>query len=459
MQKFNKQITIILACVMLLFSVALVACDGTPQFEYVTAPGAGSVTSNGGVAVGYGDYIYYVNGHASDVNAVNKYNGDAKQGDIVRISKADFEAVVALNDDDTIASGDLAETISKSVASKVEIVVPMFYYTGNTTNTSVNGLFIYGNKLYFTTPNPDLTAGGNSQTNQLSIYNADLDGRNVTKLYTVEVNTAVVMLAEVDNVVYALYDNTDLFAVNLSTLEETKVAEKVTSTNYNLAQKSVYYINSDKDICQYTAGDSEATVLVDNTDSDHITYTIVSNNGGYVYYTVADSSVSGIESSAIWAVKSDVEAKIIAIATPTNSYLCYGEGVIITGATYASTPTMIQLYYTTDSTFAIKDYIIPLNTNKDTITLNSIVGDVLTYTINSKEYTVNMNVDQGGYQPVHVHNSMSAAGWSYVDTLDVNGKTYYFMFSSTYDITASIYDATEDKTTTTTLTRVVIEEE
>ena len=103
---FPKKALIMVVSLILLVSTLLVACNPTSQTftDYPELPAKSEVSSNGGVAVEYGDYIYYVNGYVSSYTGSNKYEGDVALGNIVRISKADLDAIVAINDEDTTTS-------------------------------------------------------------------------------------------------------------------------------------------------------------------------------------------------------------------------------------------------------------------------------------------------------------------------------------------------------------------
>ncbi|MBQ3066948.1 MAG: hypothetical protein IJD18_02860, partial [Clostridia bacterium] len=87
--KFSKTIVILVAMLMLA-TLVLTACNPVEPFTPVEMPEAGQVTGNGGIAVGYGDWIYYVNGYQSSYTADNTHNGVVRTGSIVRIKKADI---------------------------------------------------------------------------------------------------------------------------------------------------------------------------------------------------------------------------------------------------------------------------------------------------------------------------------------------------------------------------------
>ena len=58
--------------VIMVVAVTLTACNGN-AFKPVEMPAQGEVSSNGGSAVRYGEWIYYINGYESNSSAANTY--------------------------------------------------------------------------------------------------------------------------------------------------------------------------------------------------------------------------------------------------------------------------------------------------------------------------------------------------------------------------------------------------
>ncbi|MCX4286231.1 MAG: hypothetical protein OSJ68_02900, partial [Clostridia bacterium] len=189
-----KKTFIFVVVLVMLVAVLLTACDGNKKFTPVEMPEKGEVEGNGGVAVKYGDWIYYVNGYQSSVSAENTYvNVEARAGAIARIKVADLEALFAVHEE-TITSSEKTKKIASLVKEKAQIVVPNFYHSGNTAEVGLNGIFIFDDRLYITTPNTELTAGGNAQTNQLVLTSYKLDGRDPQQHFTFTNNAAKIML-------------------------------------------------------------------------------------------------------------------------------------------------------------------------------------------------------------------------------------------------------------------------
>ena len=132
----------LLACAILVFA----ACNPTNTFTPVELPASAEAVGNGGIAVRYGEWIYYVNGYQSSATADNSYTNDIRTGAIVRVKAADLDDIIKINDQD-LSTSKKAEAIKKAVAEKTQMVVPNFYYTGNTSATAVNGINIFGDRI------------------------------------------------------------------------------------------------------------------------------------------------------------------------------------------------------------------------------------------------------------------------------------------------------------------------
>lgn len=425
--------------VLALSTLALVACD-KDTFTNPDMPAAGEVTSNGGVSVAYGNYVYFVNGYQSAPTSVNGYTGAPKTGDIVRMTIDEIEEVYAVSNDNEIASADKAEAITDAVIERAEVVVPYFFYSGVTEANSNIGLYIFGGKLYFTTPNPELTSGGNSQASQLSIYSCELDGTKLTKLFSIESNAVEVALVEVNNAVYAMYTNTDLFAVKLGDKEATTVAEAVTGTKFD--GDTAYFINEDGALACYTAGATEATTVLANDDKDTLKYTITTINDGTIYFTMSENE------PGLLAIKAGddnyttiYDSTVDGTGTAYNM-LPYGDQVVMVSAIAATDG--VQMYLTNNDNTEF-NYILLKNSNSSAITLNSIKGSVLSFTIDSVVYELDLadedylaggtytyNITKADLKGLAQSATISTTGWAAADLVELNGTKYYFYFTSSY---------------------------
>lgn len=445
MQNYSKRLLAVLVVLVMVFAtVALVACD-SDTFEYPSMPDSGEVISNGGIAVGYGDYIYYVNG-ATWADSDNGYTGTTKYGDIVRILASDLATAVALTEDDAedAEAEDLDTYLEEFMQDHVEVVIPYVYHTDNTTDLTVNGLYIFGERLYFITPNPELTTNGDSQTDQSVVCSANLDGTDLQFHHVVSDSTTAVMLAEVSGTVYATYLelNDDEDAYNLVTVDvvadtSVTVTEGISSVTYS--DDSAYYINEDGSIATAAAGGTEV-VLVENTDSTNITYTVVSIANGCVYYTVADSAVP-VSYVELFMVSTTSASKSILDSTTslTASYtfLGYGDTVIMT-STVADTDIAAYQLYITSGDLTTKTWILPLNSNKEALVLVSIEGDILTFTMGSYYYSVDLT--DSDFELTELGLVAPSTQWGDADTVG----EYQFAFDDSYNVLVYTQEQDED---------------
>ena len=90
-----KKSLILVVALVLCLTVALAACS-PKQFTPVEAIAGGqTVEGNGGIAVKYGEWLYYINGYTSATDSTNTYTDDVKTtprvGSVVRIKLAEID--------------------------------------------------------------------------------------------------------------------------------------------------------------------------------------------------------------------------------------------------------------------------------------------------------------------------------------------------------------------------------
>lgn len=416
--------------VLMVVAVTLTACTDNP-FRPVTAPESATPEGNGGNAVKYGDWIYYVNGYQSTASAENTYeNIDARVGVVARIKVADIESMFDVYENTTKFPTSTSRTneIARIVAEKAEIVVPKFYYSANTTSTQINGIYIFNNRLYMLTPNDALTAGGASLTSQLVLTSFGLDGSNEQRHYVFTSNSAQVMLNEVDNKLYATYImGTEVGCIDVAANKSIAKIEEISSPQLDVANKSVVYLNADKAICKLNAGATEGKVVVANDKDSKITFTIVGANDGYVYYTKADSSNKDLDGTHVY-FKTETTDEAVALQTsaPSSNWYGYKDG-IVKSFTEPKVPD-VSLYginiFASDAKTVVKKVVNPIQ-NDTSITFNRLEGDILYYTSDSVAYKVDLSKDDG---PVAIGKSISStSGWSVPDVVELSDKDYNYI--------------------------------
>lgn len=188
---------------------------------------SGAVESNGGFAVGTDNYVYFINGVA-DNDAENSY-GDVQKGALVRISKSDLSA------------GNY---------SKVQTVVPLLMY-GNDYN---GGIFIYDDRVYYSTPSTAKDADGAVLNSVLEFKSSKLDGTETMTDYYFRAEGSGFEYRFVegeDGKVYLMYvvdedlygsETTNIHSVDLETKEDVLLAYDVESYMFDSVNASNPYI-------------------------------------------------------------------------------------------------------------------------------------------------------------------------------------------------------------------------
>ena len=478
-----KKSLILLVAVLMCVAVFLSACSDKPFTPNFTAPTGGQVTSNGGIAVKYGDYIYYVNGYQSDASADNSYintNDDPRVGSVVRIKAEDIAGILAINDED-LSNSEKLEAIADAVREKVQVVVPKIYYSANTTTAGLNGIYIFNDRLFMLTPNDQLTAGGNSQTDQSVLMSFDLNGANPVRHFTFTGNNAQVWLYQNgDGVVMATYLLKDeLHVLKLGAAEkdtvDTLIADdedeaKVSSVNFDLTSESVFFLDNNGSICRLACGATEKEVIVNNAtgedeDDSTFAYSISNVSNGFVYFTRTNSDNSSVDSTVLYYASSSHKVTEVggepAVACNTtdldDDWQGWKENKLVA---VKATNGYYGLYIISSVDGSEQVQVLQPGFNEQAITINKIEGDTLYYTANSVTYTKDLSVFENGDEETIAKevqslgtpyaaswSNTSATGWGLPDIVVVGEHTYMFTFGTG---TVSVVEfKVEDKTNST----------
>ncbi len=214
MRKLFKHISIVAAAAVMAVSSAFFAgCDY--QFTPLAGEVTGEVSSQGGFVVQKGEYVYFINGvetHTSD----NTY-GTPVKGALMRIKTADVKA-------------------GKNTA---ETVVPSLMVAADYTS----GLYIYGDRVYYATPNTVGNTSGTVDNTVLSFRSAKLDGSDIQEHFRVADNATVYRFVTVNDAVYIIYvTDSTLASYNTATETDTTLAENVSAYVVSSSDKSDPYI-------------------------------------------------------------------------------------------------------------------------------------------------------------------------------------------------------------------------
>ena len=123
------------------------------------------------------------------------------------------------------------------------MLAPKAVFSSNTTDARLNGIYIFNDRLYYTTPSDTLASDGSVRNTMLDIMSVKLDGTDTKRVYTLGSNSLSVGMFETDGGVFALFVDGDanLVSLNLESGVETKADEKVTSSALDVENASIVY--------------------------------------------------------------------------------------------------------------------------------------------------------------------------------------------------------------------------
>lgn len=258
-------IVLCLVCIMVTASV-LVACNSFKQDPISGGDNTATVYSNGGFAVRQGDWLYFINGYDSE-STTNEF-GSVLKNSICRV-KVDEDGSIGNN--------------------AVKCVVPKQVYWTNTES----GFAVYGNWIYYATPNYDKDRTGTASTTNLDFMRTSIDGTVTQLIFTASSRSLQYWFMPTRIVVY---NDSKITAIDFTALSSnksvTKVSKKVTTSVI----------------------DSNVTSLVFKQDAEW-SASQGSSVSDYIYYT---KSVTGAESyknyNELYMVKYDGSGKKLLVS-------------------------------------------------------------------------------------------------------------------------------------------------
>ena len=253
-------LSLVLACTgCTVDSYGAIRINGAQDTSYV-------VTSNGGSAVKYGNYVYFINGsrgYEDDEGKDNKFGSVVKGGlyraefigeDKVTGEVKDFTPVV--NDETGLA---LASTQALNYKRKTDNVVNnqlLVPKTIGTSGYSDGGIYIFDDYVYYATPANSKDKSGKIMDDYTLFLRTKLDGSKTEEVYTSQTSTSskpygfykyggkVYLVVLENNTEYGNYVNVIDVASKKVTTVATKVDSVIFPTNptyYNgMATDSVY---------------------------------------------------------------------------------------------------------------------------------------------------------------------------------------------------------------------------
>lgn len=184
-----KKIIVLLFAAIMSVGLVFAGCSQTnTHYENKLGGLEGEVKSNGGFAVVKGDYVYFINGVAS--NTDDNTFGKPVTGSLVRVKESDL--------------ANAADRAKDAVAA--EMVIPSLFVAGDMTS----GFYMFDNStnVYFASPFTGKNKAGEIENSKLSFVRATLDGSSKTTIVTVDDNTTAYRYAEKDGTVYLMMKTT-----------------------------------------------------------------------------------------------------------------------------------------------------------------------------------------------------------------------------------------------------------
>lgn len=231
MRDKSKKLLSIAAAAVLGSTFFLAGC-GTTAYKgdvldnYVSAA---EVTSNGGFAVQKGEFVYYINGYASNT-ADNTY-GEVEKGALMRIS---------------------AQDLKDGKYENVKTVVPSLFVAQDYTS----GIYIFDDYVYYATPTTNKGYGtGEASNESLDFKRASIKGDKAPMedyYFRLNNKASKYRFVKVGNVVYCLYEEDgNLYSFNTSTRKSNMLVKGASKYYYdetNLDSPYVYYTMSVADV-------------------------------------------------------------------------------------------------------------------------------------------------------------------------------------------------------------------
>jgi len=200
MKKRKIAVTIALAAVITA-TPALAACSGDhySEVKFEAQDTSYAVTSQGGSAVSYGNYVYFINGTRGYDDTEGNANvwGEAVKGGLYRaelkgkaVEKDGLKTFAPTADDKgyEFVYEEKEDYFKKPI--DVVTTTKIALKTIGTSGYSQGGIFIYDNAVYFASPNNRKNSTGTVQTTLTDFFMMPLSGGKPTLLYTTKQDTS-----------------------------------------------------------------------------------------------------------------------------------------------------------------------------------------------------------------------------------------------------------------------------
>ena len=305
--------------------IALFGCSGD-NYKKVEIDGVQdtsyTVEGNGGSAVQYGNYVYFLNGTRGyeDSDGTANVFGSVIKGAVYRAEllgeKQDGSFVVKRDTVTELGVKSHKDTDYKRDEVDVIDVESIAPKTVGTASYKEGVIFIYDDCIYYASPNNLKSKTGDVQYKKTDFFRMTLDGKSTKKIYTTTSDSdssPYAFYSVGENVYLTVLDGTDLITVKVSKkngkVEDTvKLAENVTDAvmpvkpvyykgiGENTIYDFVYYKRSATDddtlpngeVLEYVRPDGETESYVFEADG-YSSYTLETVRDGYLFYRKPDN--------------------------------------------------------------------------------------------------------------------------------------------------------------------------
>ncbi len=348
--KMKKKIFAAIVAVLLV-CVPLIGCgeayrntpvEGVQDTSYV-------VMSNGGSAVQYGNYMYFINGYRGYTDdGKQNYWGNVDKGGLYRAellgSDAEFEYVTSygitetlktfksnfdpvtgyefVTKKETVVTGykkdndgkivyddndkpiELTETVDSPVVDRISSK------TIGTSGYAQGGIFIYDDRVYYASPSNNQNRDGSFDVNKTMFFTTKLDGTDTKLLYTTKNDSTTSEYAfynQRGKIILAVHDGTSIISVIVNNNKVEAVKESATNVSAvlfpvneiyykgidtNGVEDFVYYTRAIDEEDQVRSGNIVVAMRPDGSESGEVlatgnTITLRSVESGYLFYEEA----------------------------------------------------------------------------------------------------------------------------------------------------------------------------
>lgn len=251
----KKIIGVVSALVLVVILAAcLVACNPYRWNSIGGGDPTAKVESNGGYAVKQGKYLYYINGYDGTGGSGNEWGKPVKQ---------------------SIVRSEINEETGEIINSTTKIVVPKIIYNGS----AKGGFAIYGEWIYYATPNNDKDKNGTASTTDTDFMRTKIDASITQRLGKISTRSAEYLFTK-NRILY--YTSNEIRYIDFSGMKTNKnidnangakdgvLATQVSSVVWSMDSDTVYFTrtvsgeNSYKnynELCSMKVDGSNAKVL------------------------------------------------------------------------------------------------------------------------------------------------------------------------------------------------------